>query len=98
MGASTAAAVHGRVLVVEDDDQNARLLTRLLRAEGFTVDVAGDGLAALAAVASRAPDVILLDWMLPGVTGLEVCERLKQDETTRLIPIVLMTGLGSHDH
>jgi putative two-component system response regulator len=88
----------GSVLVVEDDPQNARLLTRLLAADGFSVTVVGDGSAALSAVAQHAPDVILLDWMLPKLTGIEVCQRLKRDPTTRLIPIVLLTALDAREN
>jgi putative two-component system response regulator len=90
--------LRGSVLVVEDDPQNARLLTRLLAADGFSVNVVGDGSAALSAVAQRAPDVILLDWMLPKLTGIEVCQRLKRDPTTRLIPVVLLTALDAREN
>jgi len=97
-GAPAEELIRGRVLVVEDDAQNARLLTRLLAADGFLVDVVGDGAAALAAVGQRPPDVILLDWMLPKLTGIEVCERLKRDRTTRLIPVVLLTALDAREN
>ena len=98
MTALTNDLARGTVLVVEDDVQNARLITRLLTSEGFLVDVVGDGAAALAAVKRRAPDVVLLDWMLPRISGLEVCERLKADPATRLIPVVLLTGLDAREH
>ena len=88
----------GTVLIVEDDPQNARLLTRLLTADGFAVEVVGDGAAALAAVGRRPPDVVLLDWMLPKLTGIEVCQRLKRDRTTRLIPVVLLTALDAREN
>jgi putative two-component system response regulator len=91
-------AIRGRVLIVEDDPQNARLLNRLLTADGFVVEVVGDGAAALTSVAQRAPDVILLDWMLPKMTGIEVCERLKGDLATRLIPVVLLTALDAREN
>jgi putative two-component system response regulator len=97
-GAPAEELIRGRVLVVEDDPQNARLLTRLLAADGFLVDVVGDGAAALAAVAQRPPDVVLLDWMLPNLTGIEVCWRLKRDRTTRLIPVVLLTALDAREN
>jgi len=98
MDAPGSESVRGAVLIVEDDPQNARLLTRLLAADGFLVDVVGDGAAALAAVAKRAPDVILLDWMLPKMSGIEVCQRLKRDRTTRLIPVVLLTALDAREN
>jgi putative two-component system response regulator len=87
-----------RVLVVEDDPQIARLLMRLLTSNGFVVDVVNDGSAALDAIALRQPTVILLDWMLPGKTGVEVCQILKREPATRLIPIVLITGLNARTH
>ena len=88
----------GTVLVVEDEPMNAELVTRLLTDDGFAVDVVRDGASALAAIALRPPDVVLLDWMLPRVTGIEVCERLKRDPSTRLIPVVMLTGLGEREH
>lgn len=97
-GAPGNGLLRGSVLVVEDDPQNARLLTRLLETDGFVVTVVGDGSAALSAVAQRAPDVILLDWMLPKLTGIEVCQRLKRDPTTRLIPVVLLTALDAREN
>jgi putative two-component system response regulator len=90
--------VRGTILVVEDDAQNARLITRLLTSVGFDVDVVGDGASALDAVKEHAPDVVLLDWMLPRMNGLEVCQRLKADPLTRLIPVVLLTGLDAKEH
>ena len=94
---SANGMTRGRVLVVEDDPQNARLLTRLLINDGFFVEVVGDGRAALSAVAAHPPDVILLDWMLPHLSGIDVCRHLKLDPTTRLIPIVLLTGLEARE-
>jgi putative two-component system response regulator len=88
----------GRVLVVEDDEQNARLLERLLTRDGFVVTVAHDGRAALDAVQREIPDVILLDWMLPKITGIELCRQLKHDPATQLVPVVLITGLNAHEH
>jgi class 3 adenylate cyclase len=82
-----------RVLVVDDDPDMAALLARLLRKEGMAVDTVHDGDAALVNAMSSAPDLILLDVMLPGLSGFEVCERLKGDEATALIPIVLVTAL-----
>lgn len=98
MTSLAADATHGTVLVVEDDPQNARLITRLLASEGFTVNVVGDGASALDAVKQRAPDVVLLDWMIPRITGIEVCRRLKSDPLTRLVPVVLLTGLDDREH
>jgi class 3 adenylate cyclase len=82
-----------RVLVVDDDPDMAALLARLLRKEGMAVDTVFDGDTALVNAMSSAPDLILLDVMMPGLSGFEVCERLKGDEATALIPIVLVTAL-----
>ncbi len=82
-----------RVLVVDDDPDMAALLERLLKKEGMAVDTAFDGDTALVNAMSSAPDLILLDVMMPGLSGFEVCERLKGDEATALIPIVLVTAL-----
>ncbi len=89
---------HGRVLVVEDDAANAKMLTRLLCAEGYTVETAVDGQQALEAVAKRPPDVLLLDVMLPTIDGFEVCRRVKADPATRLTPVVFLTGLDAGEH
>ena len=88
----------GTVLVVEDEPMNAELVRRLLTDDGFAVDVVRDGASALAAIALRPPDVVLLDWMLPRIAGIEVCERLKRDPVTRLIPVVMLTGLADREH
>ena len=84
-----------RVLVVDDDDAAARLLQRILQPEGYAVEVAHDGDSAFTAVSSRQPDVVLLDVMLPGVNGFEICRRLKQERSTRLTPVILVTALSA---
>jgi putative two-component system response regulator len=91
------ASRQGRVLIVEDDQQNARLLKRILTADGFDADIVHDGTAALSAIAANPPDLVLLDWMLPGLTGLEVCQRLKSERATRLIPVIILTGLDARE-
>ncbi|HEX3867708.1 MAG TPA: HD domain-containing phosphohydrolase [Gemmatimonadaceae bacterium] len=88
----------GRVLVVEDDPSNARMLTRLLCSEGYTVETAADGQEALDVIAKRPPDVLLLDVMLPTIDGFEVCRRVKADPATRLTPVVFLTGLDAGEH
>jgi class 3 adenylate cyclase len=85
-----------RVMVVDDDQDMAAFLARMLEQEGFEVDVVLDGNAALTHVLTAPPDLILLDVMLPGMSGFEICERLKADESTALIPIVLVTALEDH--
>jgi CheY-like chemotaxis protein len=80
------------VLLVEDEP-DIRLIARasLVRA-GFDVITAGSGVEALDAVAAQPPDLILLDWMLPDLDGVETCRRLKGDPSSRSIPIVFLTA------
>jgi adenylate cyclase len=85
-----------RVLVVEDDPDMAAFLERLLTAAGMSVDHALDGIDGLSHVRAQAPDLILLDVMLPDVSGFEICQRLKADPATALVPIVLITALEDH--
>ena len=94
---SVALERAGRVLVVDDTEEDRRLLNRLLTAEGYTVTTAADGLSALRTVSEAAPDIILLDVMMPGMTGFEVCQRLKGNPATRLIPVVLVTSLSERE-
>ena len=82
-----------RILVVDDIEANVRLLEAKLNVEYYDVSVAYDGPGALEAAASRHPDIILLDVMMPGMDGFEVCRRLKADANTRHIPVVLVTAL-----
>jgi putative two-component system response regulator len=82
-----------RVLVVDDLDANRRLLQSLLEPLGCAVSQAANGREALDQVEADAPDLILLDVMMPEVNGLEVCAELKGDPRTRLIPIVVITAL-----
>lgn len=84
--------VHGNILVVDDNDLNRDLLARCLKKEGYAVEVAGSGRSALSLLASRRFDLILLDVMMPGMDGYEVCRRLKQDPATRDIPVLFVTA------
>jgi two-component system cell cycle response regulator len=83
----------GRILVVDDIEANVRLLQAKLQAEYYDVLTASDGATAIAMAASERPDIILLDVMMPGMDGFQVCRRLKDDPETRHIPIVLVTAL-----
>ena len=80
------------VLVVEDDDAIREVLGYNLEAEGFRASLAADGEEGLALVAEDAPDVLILDWMLPHVTGIEVCRRLKSDPATRDVAIIMLSA------
>ena len=82
------------VLVVEDEDALATLLQYNLDKEGYDVALAGDGEEALILVDERQPDLVVLDWMLPKVSGIEVCRRLRSRAETRNIPIILLTARG----
>jgi len=84
-----------RVLVVDDTQNNLDLLEALLTAEGYEVLTARDGLSALAAIAKWPPDVVLLDVMMPGMNGYEVCRWIKGNEATILTPVVMITSLNS---
>lgn len=81
-----------RILVVEDERDILELLEYNLRAAGFEVDTAPDGRLALEKLAARPPDLLLLDLMLPEVDGLEVCRLVRREETTRLLPIIVLTA------
>ena len=82
------------ILVVEDEDALAELLRYNLEAEGFEVRVAHDGEDALLEVSERLPDLVVLDWMLPSVSGLEICRQLRRKPETRALPILLLTARG----
>lgn len=86
-----------KILVVDDDEATTRLFARTLRAHGYAVNVAYDGSSALSAVRDEPPDVVLLDVVMPLVDGFEVCRRLKRDPATRLLPVVLVTGLTDRE-
>jgi two-component system phosphate regulon response regulator PhoB len=86
--------VPGRVLVVEDEPDIGALLAFHLEREGFQVLRSRNGLDALQQARSRPPDLVLLDLMLPGIDGLEVCRRLRQDPATAALPIVMLTAKG----
>ena len=82
------------ILVVEDEDSLATLLQYNLQKEGYEVALAGDGEEALLKVDERLPDLVVLDWMLPKVSGIEVCRRLRQRNETRNLPIIMLTARG----
>jgi len=82
------------VLVVDDERDILELVKYNLDKEGYQVTVVATGEDALAATRTKMPDIVILDLMLPGVDGLEVCRRLKADPKTRSIPIVMLTAKG----
>ncbi|OYU71205.1 MAG: phosphate regulon transcriptional regulatory protein PhoB [Alphaproteobacteria bacterium PA2] len=83
-----------RILVVEDEDALSTLLQYNLEKDGYEVALASDGEDALTQVAEQAPDLVILDWMLPKISGIEVCRRLRQRTETRNMPIIMLTARG----
>lgn len=86
-----------RILVVDDIPANVRLLEAVLAANGFVVDPASSGAQALEAVAAHTPDLILLDVQMPGMTGYEVCRRVRSDPAHAFLPIVMVTSSQGED-
>ena len=82
------------ILLVEDEPAMAALLRYNLESEGFLVTVADDGQEALILLAEGLPDVLVLDWMLPELSGLEVCRQLRRKPASRALPIILLTARG----
>jgi two-component system cell cycle response regulator len=93
------AVSQAKILVVDDTDTNIKLLRALLRGAGYDVVTATCGTDALALAASENPDIILLDIMMPDLTGYEVCQRLRSAPATRQTPILFLTALHElEDH
>src|SRR3984957_13661774 len=82
------------VMIVEDEAPLVTLLKYNLEKEGFAVCEAGDGEEALVQIAERKPDVVLLDWMLPLVSGIEVCRQIRRSPSSRTLPVVMLTARG----
>jgi two-component system phosphate regulon response regulator PhoB len=82
------------VLIVEDEAALVTMLRYNLEKEGFTVCEASDGEEALVQIAERKPDVVLLDWMLPLVSGIEVCRQIRRSPNSRTLPIIMLTARG----
>ncbi len=86
--------MNAKVLVVEDEEPLATLLQYNLEAEGFRVAISSRGDEAEIAVSEDPPDLIILDWMLPGLSGIELCRRLRSGKVSRSIPILMLTARG----
>ena len=82
------------ILVMEDEDALATLLQYNLEKEGYEVTVASDGEEGMLQVEERLPDLVLLDWMLPKLSGIEVCRRIRNRPETRNLPVVMLTARG----
>lgn len=87
----------GRLLVVDDEPQNIQVLRRQMTRLGYEVVTASNGLSALDAIARYHPDVVLSDVNMPGLDGIELCRRIKANQRTRLIPVLLITGLTASE-
>lgn len=86
-----------KILVVDDTPANVKLLSDLLSVKGYAVSIAVNGEEALAKVGTEAPDMVLLDVMMPGLSGYEVCRRIRENPDTALLPVVLVTSLDPHE-
>ena len=82
------------VLIVEDEPGIVEMLRYNLEAAGLEAGVAMDGDEALVSIAERTPDLVLLDWMLPGTSGIEVCRQIRRKADTRTLPVIMLTARG----
>jgi PAS domain S-box-containing protein len=94
---SISTADRGRVLIVDDDQKIIDLLVDLLELEGYEVSTAADGAEGIDLALSFDPDVVVSDVVMPNVGGLELCRRLKEDQRTAYVPVLLISGLRSSD-
>ncbi len=90
--AAMKASERPRILIVDDDPAVRRLLVETLSGDGLELREAADGAHALSEIARRVPDAVLLDLMMPGVDGFTVLERLHEDPSTRLVPVIVLTA------
>src|SRR5207253_1637602 len=94
---SSSRTARARLLIVDDLPENREILCGLLEPEGHTLDTACDGQEAVEKALSAPPDLILMDVAMPRLTGFEACRKLKADERTHLVPIVLVTGMVARE-
>ena len=85
------------VLVVEDDPSQREVLAYNIEAEGYRVVTAGNGEEALLSVKDEQPDLVVLDWMLPNVSGIEVCRQLKRDAQSAKLPVIMLSARSEED-
>ncbi len=90
--ADFAGASAPRVLIVEDEADLALLISYNLEAEGYVVETLRRGDDAEVRLAENTPDLVILDWMLPGISGIEICRRLRVREATRALPIIMVSA------
>ncbi|MGA7992893.1 MAG: HD domain-containing phosphohydrolase [Thermoanaerobaculia bacterium] len=87
----------GRIFVVDDDEQVRGLMRKLLTRAGYAVEDFGDGATALDAIREQPPDLVLLDLVLPDTSGIDILEQVRESPSTRLLPVVMMTGHGTRE-
>jgi two-component system phosphate regulon response regulator PhoB len=91
-GNSRGVAARPYVLIVEDEEALVELVSYNLEKEGYEIGVAHDGEEGLLQIEERLPDIVLLDWMLPKLAGIEVCRRLRSKVSTRNLPVIMLTA------
>jgi two-component system phosphate regulon response regulator PhoB len=89
--------LRGSILLVEDDANLVELIRYNLEAEDFSVTVAMDGEEALLCIKEQMPDLVLLDWMLPHVSGIEICRQIRQNSETSALPVIMITARSEED-
>ena len=83
-----------KILIVEDDPSFSRAITHIIQKEGYDVASASNGMAGLRMAKEEKPDLLILDVMLPGMDGFEICSRLRQDPLTEKLPIIMLSAKG----
>ena len=82
-----------KILVVDDTPVNVKILVDLLTFKGYEISTAASGAEALAKIEANAPDLVLLDVMMPGMNGYEVCQKIRSNPATSILPVVMVTAL-----
>ncbi|PCI51702.1 MAG: phosphate regulon transcriptional regulatory protein PhoB [Alphaproteobacteria bacterium] len=85
------------ILIAEDESRQAEILKFNLEEEGFRVGLAADGLSALKMIEEALPDLLVLDWMLPEISGIRIMKKLRSEKETRSLPVIMLTARGEED-
>jgi len=88
------ATIAKRILIIEDDPSFSRAINHIVEKEGYDVSTASNGMTGLRMVKDSPPDLLILDVMLPGLDGFEICSRLRNDEPTAKLPIIMLSAKG----
>ena len=83
-----------RILIIEDDPSFSRAINHIVEKEGYDVSTASNGITGLRMVGENPPDLLILDVMLPGLDGFEICSRLRSEESTAKLPIIMLSAKG----